>query len=231
MIHIIITVVISSLTSVLTCLILNLIQNHRRKDKREKELKEDTTIASTPQHNEKKSSVPNVQQKSEVSTVDVGTSNASNKNAACQDKKLSKKEQQKLLRKEERAQKRQEEFKRKIEEEELRRKKNFDPLKSKPEAVTYKALAVLDGKLTPCEIGQTQYYRCWEYEGRIFFEFYCDKSKAAKAVNNRSAILEPFCVKNPNSVPVDSAKSMIIEQFGEIDSNYNIISKLHIKFE
>lgn len=231
MIHIIITVVISSLTSVLTCLILILIQNHRRKDKREKGLNEETIIASNSQHKEKKILMPNVQQKSEVSTVDVDTSNASYENAACQDKKLSKKEHQKLLRKEERAQKRQEELKRKTEEEELRRKKSFDPLKSKPNAVTYKALAVLDGKLTPCEIGQTQYYRCWEYEGRMFFEFYCDKSKEAKAVNNRSAILEPFCVKNPNSVPVDSAKSIITEQFGEINSNYNIISKSHIKFE
>lgn len=151
--------------------------------------------------------------------------------SATPQKQPTQKELKHLQRKEERVRKKQEEFDRKATLAEGIKKQTFNPLISKPADVSYQALAVSDGKLCPCEIGQTQYYRCWEYEGRLFFEFYCDKSKAAKAINNRSAILDPFCVKNPNSVPVDSAKSMVIEEFGELDNDYNVLSKSQIKFE
>lgn len=147
------------------------------------------------------------------------------------ERKPSKKELQRQQRKEEREKKRQEEADRQTALEELRRKQSFNPRTTKPEIVVYTNLAVSDGHLVPCTVGQNYYYHSWEYEGRYFFEFFCEQSKAAKAINNRSVILDPFCQKDSKSVPVDEAKLMEIIEFGEVDKELNIISKSIIRFK
>lgn len=147
------------------------------------------------------------------------------------ERKPSKKELQRQQRKEERKRKRQEEVDRQTTLEELRRKQSFNPRTTKPENVVYTNMAVSDGHLVPCTIGQNYYYHSWEYEGRYFFEFFCEQSKAAKAINNRSVILDPFCQKDSKSVPVDEAKSMENIEFGEVDKELNVISKLIIRFK
>lgn len=146
-------------------------------------------------------------------------------------RKPSKKEIQRQQRKEERARKSREEFDRKAALEEQRKKQSFNPRKTKPEKIVYTNLAVSDGRLVICAVGQTYYYHSWEYEGRCFFEFFCEQSKAAKAFNNHSVILDPFCQKDSYSISVDEAKAMEIIEFGELDKELNIISKSIIRFK
>lgn len=147
------------------------------------------------------------------------------------ERKQSKKELHRQERKEERTRKKQEEIDRKTALAEQRRKQLFNPKTTKPENVVYNNLAVSDGHLVPCTVGQNYYYHSWEYEGRYFFEFFCEQSKAAKAINNRSVILDPFCQKDSKSVPVDEAKLMEIIEFGEVDKELNIISKSIVRFK
>lgn len=146
-------------------------------------------------------------------------------------KTLSKKEQRKIEKKEERARKQKEILQKREAEAEARRRRSFNPKTTKPSNVTYKELAVSEGRLVSCSIGQTPYYRSWEYEGRFFYEFFCEKTKAAKAVNNHSVIIDPFCQKSLDSVSIEEAKRMTIIEFGEIDSNNSVISKSIILFE
>lgn len=148
-----------------------------------------------------------------------------------QEKKLSKKELRDLQKKEDRARRKQAAQERKEAEALEKKKKAFNPLISKPENAIYFNLAVSDGKLVPCSIGQTYYYHYWEYEGTFYYEFFCEQSKVAKAVNNRSVIIDPFCQKDSESVAVDEAKSMVIKQFGVIDQNFNVLSKSLISYK
>lgn len=147
------------------------------------------------------------------------------------ERKPSRKELQRQQRKEERAKRRQEEVARKVALEEQERKQSFNPRMTKPENVVYTNMAVSEGHLVPHTVGQTYYYHSWEYDGRYFFEFYCDQSKMTKAINNRSVLLEPFCQKEANSASVDEAKSVEIIEYGEIDKEFNIISKSVIRFK
>jgi hypothetical protein len=144
--------------------------------------------------------------------------------------KPSPKELKKIKRQQDRANKKEENQKC-LEQGALEQKrKAFNPKKSKPENVSYQYLAVSDGRLVPCAVGQTPYYHYWEYEGKFYYEFFCDPSKVAKAVNNRSVIIDPFCQKDSDSVNVDKSKSMKIVEFGELDENINIITKSIISY-
>lgn len=179
------------------------------------ETKENKSVASKTASSERKEVEKSVQEK--VSEP--------------KEKTPSHKEIRNQQRKEEKARKRQEEIDRKAALAEAKRKQSFNPRISKPENVTYINLGVSDGKLVPCSVGQTSYYRYWEYEGRFFYEFFCEPSKVAKAVNNRSVIIDPFCQKDSDSVAVDESKSMTINEFGELDGNLNIISKSIISYQ
>jgi len=165
---------------------------------------------------------------SEVSQLD---STSKEETVTTKEPNLSRKEQKKIERQQERANKKEEDQKRREQETLERKRKAFNPKESKPENVLYHDLAVSDGRLIPCAIGQTAYYHYWNYKGRKFFEFYCEPSKVAKAVNNRSAIIDPFCQKTSGSVNVDQSKSMEIIEFGELDDNLNIISKSIISYK
>lgn len=110
-------------------------------------------------------------------------------------------------------------------------RRKFNPKITKPSNVTFTTLAVSEGRLVPNTVGQTAYYRSWEYEGRFFFEFFCDKSKTEKAINNHYVIIDPFCQRSAKSTSIDTAKRMTNMVYGEIDSNYTVISKSIILFE
>lgn len=182
-----------------------------------------------------KSSPVNSQQKTTshqaAEQVQVKQPDAEETTTQPEQKQLSPKQLHNLQRKENKERKRQEEIERKAALAEAKRKAAFDPFVSKPENVTYTDLAVVDGKLVPWSMGKTSYYHYWEYEGRYFFEFFCEQTKAAKAINNRSAIIDPFCQKDSSSVAVDKANSMIIDKFGELDSELNVISKSIIIYQ
>jgi len=101
---------------------------------------------------------------------------------------------------------------------------------AKPTNVEYTLLTVVDRKLAPQQLGQTAYYRCWHSDGRIWFEFSCDSSKVKKVLLNRDSILAPCCVKDANSMEPNEANGIETIEFGELDSNYQIISKSTIKY-
>ncbi len=98
----------------------------------------------------------------------------------------------------------------------------------RPEDVEYIALTVTDGNLTIASTSQVSYYRAWEIDGDIFYEFYSDKT--AKAINNRSVIIEPFCEKDPASIPADKASRIETTLFGFLNQDYSVKTRTIIKF-
>lgn len=97
-----------------------------------------------------------------------------------------------------------------------------------PEDVEYIVLTVTDGKLAIASPSQVSYYRAWEIDGDIFYEFYSDKT--AKAINNRSVIIEPFCDKDPASIPADQASNIDTTLYGFLNKDYSVKTKTIIKF-
>ena len=230
---IIISIVVSFVTSIITSFFTFVLLKKisKKSKKKTSETKEETKVVSakTKHHTE----VPKTDKVNSVVNTQENASGSSSKEELQQpkEKKLSKKEQQKLLRKEERTQKREEKTRREEELAEEKRRKSFNPKVSRPENAIFSYLAVYDGHLVSCAVGQTAYYRFWEYDGKRYFEFYCEPSKAPKAFNNRSVIIDPFCQKDNDSVPVDEAKAFTTLEFGEIDANLNIISKSLVRFD
>lgn len=99
---------------------------------------------------------------------------------------------------------------------------------ARPETVEYLALTVTDGNLTIASPSQVSYYRAWEIDGDMFYEFYSDKT--AKAINNRSVIIEPFCEKDPASIPADKASHIETTLYGFLNKDYSVKTKTIIKF-
>ncbi|MGM9799849.1 MAG: hypothetical protein ACI30M_04110 [Muribaculaceae bacterium] len=95
----------------------------------------------------------------------------------------------------------------------------------------YILLSISDGRLVQASSSQTPYYRAWRQGGRLLYEFYCDSQKVKKAINNCSAIIAPFCLKDVKSVELNQAEAIKTVQFGELDSNYEILNKTIIKFK
>ena len=233
---IIISILVSFVTSVITSFFtfVFLKKISKKSKKRTNESKEENkVINSKAKHH---TEVPITQERTEdvnstVSTQEKGSDSSKEEVQQPKEKKLSKKQQQKLLRKEERAQKREEKVRREEELAEEKRRKTFNPKVSIPENAIFSELAVSDGHLVSCAVGQTAYYRSWEYDGKRYFEFYCEPSKAPKAFNNRSVIIDPFCLKDNDSIPVDEAKTFTTLEYGEIDANLNILSKSLVRFD
>lgn len=98
----------------------------------------------------------------------------------------------------------------------------------RPEDVEYIFLTVTDGKLAIASTSQVSYYKAWEIDNDIFYEFYSDKT--AKAINNRSVIIEPFCEKDPASIPADQASNIETTLYGFLNKDYSVKSKTIIKF-
>lgn len=99
-----------------------------------------------------------------------------------------------------------------------------------PKDVVYTFLKISDGQLVEALPSQIPYYRKWEFQGKIYYEFFCDSTKMAKAINNRSVLVEPFCDKDSSSLPYDSASAIKTLVFGELDSSNIIKTKTKIKY-
>ena len=99
-----------------------------------------------------------------------------------------------------------------------------------PKDVAYTYLKVSDEPLIEALVNQQSYYRKWEFKGKYYYEFFCDPTKIGKAINNKSVIVEPFCEKDPSSVPYDEAVSIETVSFGEIGLDNSLIKKVIIKY-
>ncbi len=98
-----------------------------------------------------------------------------------------------------------------------------------PQNAEYEYLTVVDGNLTKASIVQASYYRAWRVNGKLYFEFYSDK--IAKAINNRSVIIEPFCDKDSDSVPADKASDIETCKVGTLNEDYSLNTRTTIKFK
>lgn len=109
-------------------------------------------------------------------------------------------------------------------------KKEESQVVQRPEDGSFLYFKVSDGKLILSD--SISYYRAWSLNNVLYYEFHCDNSKMAKAINNRSVLLEPFCRKETSSEDADNATSIISIRPGTLDKNsYAIIEKTIIKFE
>lgn len=76
------------------------------------------------------------------------------------------------------------------------------------------------------------YYRAWQLNNILYYEFFCDKSEIAMTINNRSSLLAPFCNIDSSSENPDRANSICSIKPGILDKNsYTVIEKTIIKFE
>ena len=105
-----------------------------------------------------------------------------------------------------------------------------EPQKPGSIEVKYTNLTISDGKLVEASIGQTAYYRSWLQKGKILFEFNGERQRMKKAIYNRTAILDPFCLKDASSILPEEANYLETIHPGELDSDYNIIKKATIKY-
>ena len=105
-----------------------------------------------------------------------------------------------------------------------------EQIESKPADAKFTYLSVSEGKLVEVSTRQASYYRAWKHKGRIFFEFFCDPQKVKKAINNRSAIIDPCCVKAESSKEPDISSNIVTIRQGELDNSFNIKTKVTIKF-
>lgn len=102
--------------------------------------------------------------------------------------------------------------------------------KVKPLNINYVYLGVSDGQLIESNF-LSSYYRAWEYEGKTYYEFYCDESKMAKSINNRSVLIDPFCIKDESSIETAKAKRVETTVPGIIDiSKKTILKQTIIKY-
>lgn len=101
---------------------------------------------------------------------------------------------------------------------------------AKPDNIVYTFLRVSEGKLEPTSQFQTSYYRAWQFQGKILYEFYCEPQYMKKVINNHSSIIDPCCMKSQESVSPEEANRIVTEEFGVLDSNYSIITRTIIKY-
>lgn len=107
-------------------------------------------------------------------------------------------------------------------------KKDDTSIVQRPTDDSYLFLKVSDGKLVLSDT--ISYYRAWLFNNVLYYEFYCDKSKIAKVINNRSALLEPFCEKDLTSEDANNATSILSIKPGILENNsYEITEKTIIK--
>lgn len=100
----------------------------------------------------------------------------------------------------------------------------------KPENSIFTNLGVSEGKLVIVTGNQPYYYREWGFNGEKYYEFYCDEARVRKAIFNRSAVIDPYCDKHPDSSSPDESTKIETTEYGRLDRDFNIIQKAIIKY-
>lgn len=94
----------------------------------------------------------------------------------------------------------------------------------------YSDLTVLNGILKKAEPDQIVYYRSWEKNGKLLYEF-VNNERTRKAINNRSVIIEPFCIKREDSKSPDASEEIETIDPGILNEDYSIIKKAVIIYK
>ena len=90
-------------------------------------------------------------------------------------------------------------------------------------------LAVINGSLVKEESEQT-YYRAWREKGQLLFEF-VNNDRTRKAINNRTIIIEPFCIKLESSKSPDNSEEIETKTPGILNEDYTIRRKAEIIYK
>ena len=94
----------------------------------------------------------------------------------------------------------------------------------------YYELAVINGNLVKAESEQTTYYRAWRENGQILFEF-VNNDRTRKAINNRTIIIEPFCIKLEQSKSPDVSEEIETITPGILNDDYTLRKKVEIIYK
>ena len=105
-------------------------------------------------------------------------------------------------------------------------KTNSSPLVGK---LNYIELAVINGSLVKAESEQT-YYRAWRENGQIMFEF-VNNDRTRKAINNRTIIVEPFCIKLESSKSPDVSEEIETKTPGILNDDFTLRKKAEIIYK
>lgn len=93
----------------------------------------------------------------------------------------------------------------------------------------YINLTIRDSRLVEVEAYEPTYYRTWLENGKYYFEF-VEPERIQKVINNRFTIIEPFCDNSSDSNLPDESTQICVIQPGELNSEYNVIKKVVIKY-
>ena len=93
----------------------------------------------------------------------------------------------------------------------------------------YINLTIRDSRLVEVEAYEPTYYRTWLENGKYYFEF-VESERIQKVINNRFTIIEPFCDNSSDSNHPDESTQICVIQPGELNSEYNVIKKVVIKY-
>ena len=96
--------------------------------------------------------------------------------------------------------------------------------------LNYIELAVINGNLVEAESEQTTYYRAWRENGQILFEF-VNNDRTRKAINNRTIIIEPFCIKLEYSKSPDVSVEIETITPGFLNDDYTLRKKAEIIYK
>lgn len=94
----------------------------------------------------------------------------------------------------------------------------------------YNDMTVANGSLVKAESEQTTYYRTWCEGGEILFEF-VNNDRTRKAINNRTIIIEPFCIKLEYSKSPDSSEMVETITPGILNEDYSLRKKAEIIYK
>lgn len=91
-------------------------------------------------------------------------------------------------------------------------------------------LAVINGSLVKAESEQTTYYRSWRENEQIMFEF-VNNDRTRKAINNRTVIIEPFCIKLESSKSPDNSEEIETKTPGILNDDFTLKKKAEIIYK
>lgn len=107
-------------------------------------------------------------------------------------------------------------------------KANTKKVEKSPERI-YVNLTIRDSRLVKAEGNDKTYYRTWLENGKLYFEL-VELERIQKVINNRFTIIEPFCDNSYDSNLPDESTQICVMQPGELNSEYNVIKKMIIKY-
>ena len=94
----------------------------------------------------------------------------------------------------------------------------------------YDELTVKNGILIKVEPNDTIYYCSWNRKGKKYFKF-VNNERTRKAINNRTVIIDPFCIKQEGSKSPDLSEEIETIIPGILSEDYSIIRKAEIIYK